>query len=95
MKRLQVPPLTEEQLTVLEELYQKTKTPRYRTRAQIVLLSAEQGYKAEEITQNRSRKSRHRSALAQALHGRRDRRADGCTPTRAKYHGDRSLPKSN
>lgn len=51
MKRLQVPPLTEEQLSELEELYHKTKTPRLRTRAQIVLLSAEKGYKAEEIAQ--------------------------------------------
>jgi transposase len=49
MKRLQVPPLTEEQLIELEELYQKTKVPRYRTRAQMVLLSAENGLKAEEI----------------------------------------------
>jgi len=51
MKRIQVPPLTEEQLAELEELYQKTTKPRYRTRAQIVLLSAEQGYKAEDIAQ--------------------------------------------
>jgi len=51
MKRLQVPPLTEEQHTELEELYHKTKTPRLRTRAQMVLLSAEKGYKAEEIAQ--------------------------------------------
>jgi transposase len=49
MKRLQVPPLIEDQLTQLEELYQKTDKPRYRTRAQMVLLSAEQGLKAEEI----------------------------------------------
>jgi transposase len=49
MKRIQVPPLNEEQLAELEELYQKTKTPRLRTRAQIVLLSAEQDLKAEEI----------------------------------------------
>ncbi len=51
MKRLQVPPLTEEQRNELEELYHKTKVPRYRTRAQIVLLSAEQGFKAEEIAE--------------------------------------------
>ena len=51
MKRIQVPPLNEEQHAELEELYQKTKTPRYRTRAQMVLLSAEQGLKAEEIAQ--------------------------------------------
>jgi len=51
MKRIQVPPLTQEQLTELEELYQKTNKPRYRTRAQMVLLSAEKGFKAEEIAQ--------------------------------------------
>jgi transposase len=51
MKRLQVPPLTKDQLSELEELYQKTKVPRYRTRAQMVLLSAETGLKAEEIAQ--------------------------------------------
>jgi transposase len=49
MKRIQVPPLTKEQLAELEELYHKTDKPRYRTRAQIVLLSAEHGLKAEEI----------------------------------------------
>jgi transposase len=51
MKRIQVPSLTKEQLTELEELYQKTNKPRYRTRAQMVLLSAEKGLKAEEIAQ--------------------------------------------
>jgi transposase len=51
MKRIQVPSLTKEQLTELEELYQKTNKPRYRTRAQMVLLSGEKGLKAEEIAQ--------------------------------------------
>jgi len=51
MRRIQVPPLAKEQLTELEELYQKTNKPRYRTRAQMVLLSAEKGLKAEEIAQ--------------------------------------------
>ena len=46
---IQVPPLTDEQLTALEQLYRKTELPRVRTRAQMVLLSAEQGLKAEEI----------------------------------------------
>ena len=49
MDRIQVPPLNEKQLSELEELYHKTKTPRYRTRAQMVLLSAENHLKAEEI----------------------------------------------
>ena len=51
MERLQVPPLNDKQLSELEELYQKTKIPGYRTRAQMVLLSAEKGLKAEEIAQ--------------------------------------------
>ena len=46
---IQVPPLTEEELAALELLYRKTELPRVRTRAQMVLLSAEQGLKAEEI----------------------------------------------
>ena len=51
MKRIQIPPLNKEQLSELEELYQKTDKPRYRTRAQMVLLSSEKGLKAEEIAQ--------------------------------------------
>jgi len=51
MKRIQVPRLTGDQLAELEELYRKTKKPRYRTRAQIVLLSAEKGFRAEDIAQ--------------------------------------------
>jgi len=51
MKRIQIPPLTAEQLAELEELYRKTDKPRYRTRAQMVLLSAEKGLKAEEIAE--------------------------------------------
>ena len=51
MNRIQVPPLKAEQLAELEELYQKTDKPRYRTRAQMVLLSSEQGFKAEDIAQ--------------------------------------------
>jgi transposase len=51
MKRIQVPPLKAEQLAKLEGLYQKTDKPRNRTRAQMVLLSSEQGLKAEGIAQ--------------------------------------------
>jgi transposase len=49
MKRIVVPPLTKEQHDKLEELYRKTDKPRYRTRAQMILLSAEKGLKAEAI----------------------------------------------
>lgn len=46
---IQVPPLNEEQQAALEQLYRKTDLPRVRTRAQMVLLSAERVLKAEEI----------------------------------------------
>lgn len=48
-KAIRVPTLTEEERAALDQLYRKTKLPRVRTRAQMVLLSAEQGLKAEEI----------------------------------------------
>ncbi len=46
---VRVEPLTEEQRAELDQLYRKTDKPRVRTRAQMILLSAEQGLKAEEI----------------------------------------------
>ena len=46
---IRIASLTAEQRAVLNQLYRKTKLPRVRTRAQMVLLSAEQGLKAEEI----------------------------------------------
>ena len=48
-KVVRVDPLTEKQRAELDQLYRKTDKPRVRTRAQMVLLSAEQGLKAEEI----------------------------------------------
>lgn len=49
MKKLYVPSLSEEQKDELEDLYRKTEVPRVRTRAQMILLSAEKKLKAEEI----------------------------------------------
>jgi len=49
MEKLYVPPLSEEQQAELEELYRKTEVPRVRTRAQMVLLSAEKRFYTEEI----------------------------------------------
>lgn len=49
MKKLYVPTLSEEQKVELEALYRKTRLPRVRTRAQMVLLSAEKGLNSEEI----------------------------------------------
>ena len=49
MKPIRIPSLSEAQLTELNTLYRKTKDPRLRTRAQMVLLSAERGWKASEI----------------------------------------------
>lgn len=49
MKPYQIPTLSENQLQELDELYHKTKDPRLRTRAQMVLLSAERAMKVPEI----------------------------------------------
>lgn len=49
MEKLYVPSLSEEQKTELDELYRKTEVPRVRTRAQMVLLSAEKKLKVDEI----------------------------------------------
>src|SRR6266498_4351198 len=48
-ERLYVSQLSAEKLFELEELYRKTEIPRVRTRAQMVLLSAEKRLKADEI----------------------------------------------
>ena len=49
MKPTYVPPLTEQQLAELDELYRTTKVPRVRTRAQMILLSTEKRLKVSEI----------------------------------------------
>jgi transposase len=49
MKAIRVPPLTDAQRDELDRLYRTTKVPRLRTRAQMVLLSAERNLKVPEI----------------------------------------------
>ena len=49
MKAIHIPPLTDEQRDELDRLYRMTKVPRVRTRAQMVLLSAEQDLTAPAI----------------------------------------------
>lgn len=49
MEKLYVSFLSEEQKVELDELYRKTEVPRVRTRAQMVLLSAEKKLKVDEI----------------------------------------------
>lgn len=49
MKPIQLPPLSAGQLNDLTELYRKTRDPRLRTRAQIILLAAEKPLTAQEI----------------------------------------------
>lgn len=51
MDKLYVPSLSEEQKVELDELYRKTEVPRVRTRAQMVLLSAEKNLKVDEIAE--------------------------------------------
>src|SRR5438445_7519944 len=49
MRPIRVPPLSETQVRELDELYRHSKTIRLRTRAQMVLLSAEQQLKVGPI----------------------------------------------
>ena len=49
MQPIRVPPLSDSQREELDTLYRTTKAPRLRTRAQMVLLSGEQGLKVPEI----------------------------------------------
>jgi transposase len=49
MKPTYLSPLAEQQLAELDELYRTTKVPRLRTRAQMILLSAEKRLKVNEI----------------------------------------------
>jgi transposase len=49
MEKLYVSSLSEEQKVELDELYRKTEVPRVRTRAQMMLLSAEKKLKVDDI----------------------------------------------
>jgi transposase len=49
VKPIQLPPLSTEQVNELNELYRKTRDPRFKTRAQIILLAAEKQLVAQEI----------------------------------------------
>lgn len=49
MKPIHLPPLTDQQLHELNELYRRTREPRLRTRAQIILLAAEKRLVAQAI----------------------------------------------
>lgn len=51
MQAIKIKKLTEEAWQELDELYRKTKIPRMRTRAQMILLSAERGLKAPQIAE--------------------------------------------
>jgi len=49
MKPIQLPPMTPTQREQLDRLYRTPKVPRLRTRAQMILLAAEQGLKVPQI----------------------------------------------
>jgi hypothetical protein len=51
MKPIRIPTLSPEQLNALEKLYRTTREARLRTRAQMVLLAAEQRMTAAEIAE--------------------------------------------
>jgi transposase len=79
MKPIRIPTLTSEQLDALEKLYRTTRDARLRTRAQMVLLAAEQRMTAAEIAQKIVRASEEtvrrwlkRYLLAEGVEGLRD-----------------------
>ena len=49
MRPIHIPPMTPIQREQLDRLYRTTKVPRLRTRAQMILLAAEQGLKVPQI----------------------------------------------
>ena len=49
MRPIQLPPMTLMQREQLDRLYRTTKVPRLRTRAQMILLAAEQGLRVPQI----------------------------------------------
>ena len=49
MRPIHIPALTSMQNKALDQLYRTTQDPRVRTRAQMVLLAAEQGLKVPQI----------------------------------------------
>lgn len=51
MRAIKIEKLSEAARQALDKLYRSTKTPRMRTRAQMILLSAEQGLKAPQIAE--------------------------------------------
>ena len=51
MKAIKLPPLDDEQLKELNELYRTTRDVRLQRRAQIILLAAEKGMVAQEIAE--------------------------------------------
>jgi len=83
LKPLEIPPLTVEELEALEKLYRTTKDVRLRTRAQIVLLAGEQRMTAPAIAAIVRAREPNGSQLAEALDGRRRRRAQRSAHARA------------
>jgi hypothetical protein len=77
MKAIELPPQSQEQLAALDELYRSTKDARLRSRAQMILLVAEQKLVAHQIAammmlvSRTARITLDRPACAPASHGDR------------------------
>jgi len=86
---LEIPPLTVEELEALEKLYRTTKDPRLRTRAQMVPAFWRAAAEGCGHCPHCARGDPNSSQLAQALDGRRHRRAERSTHARssAQNHG--------
>jgi transposase len=84
-KPVQLPPLTSEQISELEQLYRTTRDPRLRTRAQIVLLAAEQHLVAWEISEivrecDQTVRNWLKRYLAEGIEGLKDAPRSGMPP---------------
>ena len=91
MKAIALPPQSQEQLVALDELYHSTKDVRLRTRAQMMLLAAEQKLVAPEIaaivrTDEQTVRRWMKRYVAEGIEGLRDAPRPGAeTKVTAEY----------
>lgn len=94
MKPIRVDALTEKQVSELDQLYRQSKTPRMRTRAQMVLLASEQNMVAGQIAvivrENEETVRRWlKRYLAEGIEGLADAPRPGAAPTVSQQWRDK------
>jgi transposase len=95
-KPLTIPSLTAEELEALERLYRTTRDVRLRTRAQIVLLAAEQGLTASAIAKivredDQTVRNWLKRWMAEGIEGLKDRPMPGAPPKITKEYEEKLL----